>query len=227
MNEFLSSSRDITHSKYSRLIAIACLDTIFSLPVLITSTITNILEGKDNTLNYAYISWKNVHDGAGGNLPGLSLSSIVQTPASAWSADPWSVFVVKWDEWIYVVHALIFFSVFGTTPEMRQYYRSAFWFIPARLGYKKPRSSEVETVSDVAFNSNPGQQAGDRPTANRRCGSLSFLETTIDTGTSRSGGIIESGDLESGVTSTGAGAHRTTESTTAVEGDENQGVAGV
>jgi len=136
---------------------IACLDTLFNLPVLITIIVTSILQGKDNSLNYSYISWKNVHDGAGGNLPGLSLSSIVQTPASEWSTDPWVVFTTKWDEWIYVVHALMFFSVFGTTPEMRQHYRSAFWFIPEQLGYKRPRASEVETVSDVAFNSNPGQ----------------------------------------------------------------------
>ncbi len=63
--------------------------------------------------------------------------------------------------------ALMFFGVFGTTPEMRQYYRSAVWFIPERLGYKRQCVSEVETVSDVAFNSNPGLQAEYRPAANR------------------------------------------------------------
>ncbi len=52
-------------------------------------------------------------------------------------------------------------------PEMRQYYRSAFWFIPERLGYKRRRVSEAETVSDVSFNSNPGQQTETRFTANR------------------------------------------------------------
>ncbi len=71
------------------------------------------------------------------------------------------------NELFYVLHAVIFFSVFGTTPEMRQHYRTVFWFIPERLGYKRPRLSEVETVSDVAFNLNPGQQVGNRPTANR------------------------------------------------------------
>ncbi len=167
MSEFLSSSRDITHSKYRRLMVIACLDTLFNLPVFFITIITSILEGQGSTLNYPYISWKNVHDGAGGNLPGLSLSSIQQVPASAWSTDPWNVFIVKWNEWFYVLHAVIFFSVFGTTPEMRQHYRTAFWFIPERLGYKRPRLSEVEAVSDVAFNLNPGQQVGNRPTANR------------------------------------------------------------
>jgi len=167
MNEFLSSSRDITHSKYTRLIVIACLDTLFNLPVLITILITDILRGKDDSLNYPYISWKNVHDGAGGTAPGFSLGTILQTTASEWSSDPWSVFNTKWNEWIYVLHAIMFFLVFGTTPEMRHYYRSIFWFLPERLGYKRRRVSEVETVSDVAFESNPGQQVGNRPAANR------------------------------------------------------------
>lgn len=148
---------------------IACLDTAFNLPVLIAISVVDILEGKRSSLNHPYISWKNVHDGAGGLAPGISLSSILQVPASGWSSDEWNLFEVKWDEWIYVLHAVTFFGVFGTTPEMRQLYRSTFWFIPERLGYKKRHVSEVETVSDVAFNSNPGHLEGDRPpAANRR-----------------------------------------------------------
>jgi len=75
--------------------AIACLDTIFKLPMTMIIVIMSILPGKENSLNYPYINWKNVHDGAGGNLPGLSLGSIQQTPVSEWSSDPWSVFTIK------------------------------------------------------------------------------------------------------------------------------------
>ncbi len=168
MNEYLSSSQDITYSKYSRLMVVACLDTLFNLPVSITVIITDILGGKGNALNNPYISWKNVHDGEGGNAPGLSLSSILQIPASEWSSGVGgSCSQVKWDEWIYVLHAITFFLIFGTTPEMRRYYRTAFWFIPERLGYKRRRVSEVETLSDVMFNSNPIQQTEAHFTANR------------------------------------------------------------
>lgn len=143
---------------------IACLDTFFNLPVVIAGLVTDGLQGKGDPLNYPYVSWKYAHDGA---FPGLSLSSIEVTPASAWSADKWEVFTTKWNEWIYVLHAVTFFAVFGTTPEMRRYYRRAAWFIPERCGYKRRQVSEVETLSDVAFNSNTGQQAGSRrPGAN-------------------------------------------------------------
>ena len=147
LNEFLSSGQDMTHNKYYRLIVIACLDTAFNLPVLVVLLAVDIAKGKDYDQNYPYISWKNVHDGEGGNAPCLSLSSILQVPARTWGKETWGVFDVKWDEWIYVIHALMFFCVFGTTPEMRSYYRAAFWFIPERLGYKREQNvSETETV---------------------------------------------------------------------------------
>ncbi len=88
--------------------------------MLIIILVTSIAAGKYSPLNSPYVSWKNVHDGAGGLLPGASLSTILQTTASSWSTNGWTVFDIKWDEWLYVLHAIIFFAVFGTTPEMRQ-----------------------------------------------------------------------------------------------------------
>ena len=148
----------MTRNKYYRLIIIACLDTLFNLPVLIVSFAIEIAQGKDNDLNHPYISWKNVHDGAGGNAPGLSLSSILQTPASVWSTEKWQAFIVKWDEWLYVVHAIVFFCVFGTTPEMRRYYRSLFHFAPYRYGLRRRNISDSDTISNIQFISNPDQR---------------------------------------------------------------------
>jgi len=227
MNELLSSGQDATHNKYTRLMVIACLDTICLLPVDITIIVMSILEGKENSLNYPYVSWKNVHDGEGGNAPNISLSSIEQVPANEWSTFKWDVFIVKWNEWLYVLHAVMFFCVFGTTPEMRRLYRSVFWFIPERLGYKKRHVvSEVETVSDVEFNSNPGQQLGDRPAAGKRRDSLSF-RTTIDTSTTYSKGMIESNinDLEYGMTTTDTNCTGSTVIFAA--GDKSQGEGGL
>ncbi len=82
MNEFLSSNGDMTHNKYNRLMIIACLDTFINLPVLVTIVVTEIVRGKASPLNYPYISWKNVHDNEGGNIPGVSLSTIEQATAS-------------------------------------------------------------------------------------------------------------------------------------------------
>lgn len=166
MNEFLSSNRNVTHSKYYRLIIIACLDTLFNLPVAITLLLMEITKGRAYGLDSPYISWNNVHDGEGGMFPGLSLSSILQVPVSQWSTEGLVMFIVKWNEWLYVLHAVMFFSVFGTTPEMQSYYRSAFWFIPERCGYRRQHVSAVETVSDVVFSPDP-DEVDARPTTER------------------------------------------------------------
>lgn len=170
MNEFFSSNleEEVASNKYKRLMVIACLDILINLPLFIIIVVTDILQGKDNAMNYPYISWKNVHEGAGGLAPGLSLSSILQTPASAWDDGSWDVFETKWNEWVFVLHALVFFGVFGTTPEMRQHYYAALWFIPERCGYRRQRVPQAQVaMSNVVFNSNAGQQAQSRPANNR------------------------------------------------------------
>ncbi|KLO06015.1 STE3-domain-containing protein [Schizopora paradoxa] len=174
MDEFLSSGQGITRSKYNRLMIVACMNTIFNLPPTITIIAVNIALGNESSMNSPYISWKNVHEGVGGHRPGFSLSSIEKTPASEWSTNAAGLFSVKWNEWILVVLALAFFAIFGTTPEMCRSYRSAFWFIPKYLGYKRRQGLVVETISDVAYSSTA--------TRNNRRNSLSFLESTVDAG---------------------------------------------
>ncbi|KLO11589.1 fungal pheromone STE3G-protein-coupled receptor [Schizopora paradoxa] len=148
MDEFLSSGQGITR------MVMACLNTMLNLPATVFIILSNVVAGQDSGLNQPFISWKNVHDQA----PGLSLSSIVQTPASEWSEDTQALILVKWNEWFFVVAAVVFFAVFGTFPEMRRYYHSALWYIPERLGHKRRRTSELEATSDIAFNSNPNKQ---------------------------------------------------------------------
>lgn len=168
MNKFLSSSRNITYNRYNRLMIITCLDTFLNLPLLIMNLAVTILEKKptntNSILNMAYITGENLHHGASGNVTGISISSIVQIPASAWTTSGLYVLDVKWAEWTSVLYAVVFFGVFGTTPEMRVLYRSAFWFIPMRFGYKRRHITDIETVSDMSFNSNlgPAQQEASR-----------------------------------------------------------------
>jgi len=187
-NEVLSSSPDVTSRNYKRFMWMASLDTIVNFPIFIASVVTDITQGKAFAGNYPYVSWKNVHDGAGGNLPGATLSTIIQTPASEWSTGGgWSVFEVKWSEWVYVLLAVVFFSAFGTTPEMQGWYRSAIWFIPERLGYKRKQvvESPSPSLSKVAFTSNPGRMKG------RRRNSLSFIETNMGTSETYSADMAE------------------------------------
>jgi len=99
---------------------IVCLDTAVNLPFLLVALVQDIASGKSNSANASYKSWENVHHGLGGNIPPeLGLGTILQVPAANWSMDKWSVLSVKWDEWIFVFYAVVFFAVFGTTSEMK------------------------------------------------------------------------------------------------------------
>ncbi len=100
---------------------IVCLDTALNLPFLIVALVQDIASGKANSANLPYKSWNNVHHGAGGTLPPeLGLGTILEVPAAVWSADKWLTVSVKWDEWIFVAYAIVFFAVFGTTSEMKK-----------------------------------------------------------------------------------------------------------
>lgn len=61
---------------------VTCVDFIPNVPVLLAKIVSSILAGKDTTLNYPYISWKNAHDWSGLRVPNATLSLILQTPKS-------------------------------------------------------------------------------------------------------------------------------------------------
>lgn len=132
VNEHLASSATITPFQYKRLMLITCLDTISNFPVMLGGLLQDALVGSSGTANHPFVSWSNVHDGEAGTLPGDSLSTILQTPASVWSTDKWTVLYLKWNEWIYVVQAVIFFAVVGTTPELGRFVRRMLCLSPRR-----------------------------------------------------------------------------------------------
>jgi len=110
-----------TTGSYKRQMVIVCLDTAFNLPVLIVALIQDITSGKANDENLPYKSWSNVHHGAGGTYsPEQGLGTILEESATSWSTNKWSTLSVKWDEWIFVAYAIVFFAVFGTTREMKK-----------------------------------------------------------------------------------------------------------
>ncbi|KLO09465.1 hypothetical protein SCHPADRAFT_565461 [Schizopora paradoxa] len=170
MNEIWSNHQDdhVTQNRYHRIILIACLDPFIGLAHVLATLASNSLQKTNNDLNHPYISWKFVHDGLGENLSGLSLSSVLQFPESYWGSWVTLTFFVKWDEWIYVFHTVIFFGVFGTTPEMRRNYRSVLWLLAEHLGYKRQRVSETETTSKILFKSGPGEVVGCRAGAKKK-----------------------------------------------------------
>lgn len=121
---------------YRRKYLITCIDILLNLPSALVVLASEVTSGKEGAYNTPYVSWHNVHHDLGGLDPGVSLSTIDQVPASEWSTNRFSVFGVKWNEWIYVAHALTFFAVFGTTPNMKEHYVCVLMYIPRKLGFR-------------------------------------------------------------------------------------------
>lgn len=141
---------------YKRLALITSINTVFNLlGAEIIITIMAATTGQSTGANKPYISWDNVHDGAAGEIPGATLGTILQEPASEWSAFPTQVFVIKWNVWLYVAHALVFFTVFGTTPAMKEWYAQVFYYIPRKLGCARSPLKDTHERSTINFAPNP------------------------------------------------------------------------
>ncbi|KLO14127.1 fungal pheromone STE3G-protein-coupled receptor [Schizopora paradoxa] len=145
INENLQSNAEVTPNKYIRVMAITCLTLFLDMPVVIIVVTTRLLEGHESDLNNPYRSWSTARDG--------SMSKIAVTTAEVWGSNKWLVFTVKWNEWIYLPHAIVFFTIFGTTPEARRRYRSVTSNLLSSIGLKKKQ--KLESSSDIiVFGSN-------------------------------------------------------------------------
>ncbi|KLO13321.1 STE3-domain-containing protein [Schizopora paradoxa] len=149
-------------SSYKRKMVIVCFDTAFNLPPLLYSVIQDILAGKENPSNASYRSWHAVHHGeAGLSHPEWGVDTILQYPASVWSKGRWAVLAIKWEEWIFVAHAVVFFAVFGTTTDMKDLVRNCVRGLGRTLRRKKSseqgmkQMGRADNSNFVAFNSIP------------------------------------------------------------------------
>lgn len=135
----------ISRGIYSRVMALGCVEALFTLPVSIFMFISDIQPPP----NEFYPGWKAVH---------ANFSTIPMNPASNWSKDVWFTITVIWELWTNPVIAFAFFALFGLTEEARLTYRKFFCAVMRPLGLKEPparnitffESSEIQfgTVAD-------------------------------------------------------------------------------
>lgn len=202
MNEVLSSHPDVTRNKYIRVMIFTFLNFLLNVPVNIALLV--LVATGTGAFNGPYRSWASVH---------AHFNDIPQITAQEWGSDKLAVFLVKAGEWAYVLEAICFFAIFGTTPEARRRYHSALSCILIKFGLKKEQSSPA--LSDIMFCSNsPGRpQLGGCVlrriwhkstlfSSDRRETSLSFNPSSPSSGTFdvdiRSTGLTEEEEKECG-----------------------------
>ena len=137
----LASNTTMNRSAFFKLLALGLFDILLTLPLSIVSLVQNILQGG---ITGFWPGWKAIHS---------DFSTIPTATSEEWKARGfWTIFEVRFYQWINPVFALAFFLLFGLTEQKRSWYRSIFWRAVKPFG-SRPRVDPV--VSSIAFGSGP------------------------------------------------------------------------
>ena len=139
----LASNTTLNRNAFLKLLVLGLFDILLTLPIMILSLITELLESKAAGF---WPGWKAVHS---------SYSTIPQLTTQEWkSAGFWTVFIIKFNQWIFPAYAIVFFLLFGTTKQKREWYRSVFWMVMRPLGLR-PRDKVESPASTIVFGPGP------------------------------------------------------------------------
>jgi pheromone a factor receptor len=147
--EFLSMNKNLSSSRYFRLMGLAGIEMLCTIPlgayvIYLNATAQPVLP---------WISWANVH---------FNFSRIEQIPSVAWRTSGPAVLSIEFSRWFLVVCALVFFAFFGFADEARKNYRLAYVSVAKRVGLSTAGtvstggSWSTGSKSEMAYNSRAG-----------------------------------------------------------------------
>ncbi|KAJ3730847.1 pheromone receptor [Lentinula raphanica] len=122
-HQAISSNGMIKPSRYLRLMLLALIDIMCTIPI---GTYTIYISLKSVPLN-PWISWDDTH---------FDFGRVQLVPAVIWRSNPATYTSLQITRWLPVVCAFIFFALFGFAEEAMKNYRRAFWFVARRLGFR-------------------------------------------------------------------------------------------
>jgi len=125
----MSTNNTITFHRYFRLMALATVDLLITIPLSAFIMYANLKFGKVSP----WVSWDRTHFG---------FSRIPQIPAHFWRSDPVIQFALEFSRWSVVACGFAFFMFFGFADEARRNYRKAYALLASRLGTKVASTSK-------------------------------------------------------------------------------------
>lgn len=119
--EFLAANRNLNSSRYFRLMGLAGIEVLCTIPLSIAVIYINAI------LNdvYPWISLEDTH---------YNFSRVDQYPSILWRSSNISAVSIELNRWLLVVCAFIFFAFFGFADEARKNYRLAYVSVAKRVG---------------------------------------------------------------------------------------------
>ncbi|TFK26924.1 pheromone B alpha 1 receptor [Coprinopsis marcescibilis] len=136
--ELLSGHRNLTSSRYIRLMALAGCDVLFTVPAGCWSIATNARVGI-----YPWLGWEDTH---------IGFERVDQYPSILWRHNPEMEMGFEFTRWSIIFCAVVFFGFFGFADEARKHYRSAVGSVAKKMGY-----STFSLNGSTAFGSSNGK----------------------------------------------------------------------
>nr|AWT57999.1 Pheromone receptor [Lentinula edodes] len=110
----LASNNSINPSRYLRLMLLALMDIMCTIPLGIYIIYVD-LKGLPLV---PWVSWDDTH---------FDFGRVVLVPAVIWRSNPENVVAIQLNRWVPVVCAFVFFALFGFAEEAMKNYKRAFW----------------------------------------------------------------------------------------------------
>ncbi|RDB18160.1 Pheromone B alpha 2 receptor [Hypsizygus marmoreus] len=124
-NQLISSKTSMNPGRYLRLMLLALIDMVCSIPLSVYS-----IYGANKGVGLApWISWEDTH---------FNFGRIAFVPAIFWRSDPSFQTSVEMTRWLPVFCAFLFFGLFGFASEARNQYINTFWWVAKRIGISRP-----------------------------------------------------------------------------------------
>ncbi|KAJ3862129.1 pheromone receptor [Lentinula novae-zelandiae] len=112
--QIVSANSSISPSRYLRLMLLALIDIMCTIPV----GIYIIFIGLDGVPLAPWISWNDTH---------FDFNRVVLIPSAVWRSNASNYTAVQINRWLPIVCAFIFFALFGFAEEAMKNYRRVFW----------------------------------------------------------------------------------------------------
>jgi pheromone a factor receptor len=139
--ELLTASTQISVDRYWRLMALATVDIVCTVPFATWILITNIEAGLD--------PYKGLADSH------KQISAVIQVPRIFWSSDPIVEASVEASRWSCVACALIFFAFFGFAEEAKKHYKLALCSVAKKMGVSTSFIGSSGFVSSSGYDFTP------------------------------------------------------------------------
>jgi pheromone a factor receptor len=130
---FLSSNNNLNSNRYFRLMFLASIEILFTIPICIWIICMNARIGIE-----PWISWADTHS---------NWNVIQKFPAFIWRGNTTHALLYELTRWLYVLAAFVFFGFFGFADEARKNYRNMFSSVAKRVGYSTGTMSSGITSS--------------------------------------------------------------------------------